>query len=740
MTDQGGGALWRDLGPLGDHSSIHAGAIGESLGVTTRRLRFTLTAPGSVFVHRLPGSDGAITLALQGERRRRIAIDESGRARGVDVANTPGDESTARLPPGIYEVVIATRQWQPANFRFEIRVFPLGPTGAALAGAGRLRLRLSTIRPEVFATGRGRLRASLQPVAPLTVRPVGEARLRMGLQVIPSYEQPALTGLGHAWYVRRAAPTRLLRVGASSGLVWQTLELPEGSDQYLSSRRTVDDYRANPGRRVIFADRAADIYRTYTEIGVNPTFIASQVSPDAPDTPFLALTNGRYRRDILLPLPIEEERLILVHLDELLLWNNDIVRDLDDALPLAPRLDVQVPYRASFHRRRVSAFVVDGRSVRRLSGAPALLLQRLDALLPPLDGQLVERSLRVPGPSQVLPAARLLVPVFALEARLPAAADRVFGGDPADPSSGLLLSFGMTRLLAANPEMTSAAVYGTLANFEAITARPDYDPRNTAFVLSALSDRPDGTPILSPWLRDGGYRLTGDAADAYAADTPQLLRYARWSGPLPADAADEVSPVDPRWTLAAQGLQLSDLRLFRVEGPRLLLCYDWGQGAYCRQQLQGLGFSEEDLSTAPPLQSRPTDLNAGVPRPLRGRGVLALGELSAIKVRNLKAACRGRGRLDRSDLSWCLRLRGRGSGTLRGILAVTPDLTIVRRLLRMQMQSAGRLDGSTLAPTASRITGRGGLGRFKLQARPPGEFPNGAVTGLGQLVTTLSAT
>jgi hypothetical protein len=740
MTDQGGGALWKDLGPLGDHSSVHSGVVGESLGVATRRMRFTLVAPSSVFISRLPSSDATAALALQGPRRRRIVLDETGRARGVDVANTTGDESTARLPPGAYEVVIATRQWQSAAFLFSLRIFPLGLPRGSLAGGGGLRLRLSTIRPEVFATGRGGLVASLQPAAPLVTHLAGTGRLRMGLQIIPSYQQPALAGLGHAWFIRRGGTEPLLRVGAPSGLDWETLLLPEGTERYLPTRLTVDDYRANPGQRVIFSDRTVDLYRTYPDIGVNPTFLASQASPDLPGVPFLGLTNGRHQREFLLGLPIENERMALVHFSELLLWNNDIIRELDTALPLVPRLEARITYRAFFHRRRVNVFVIDGRGVRRLPNPPGGLLQRLDALMPPLDGQLVERGLRVPGPAQSLPTVRPLVPLFALEGRLPARADRVFGADPSDRSSGLLLSFGMTRLLAADPEMSSAAAYGTLTNFEAISQRSDYDPRGTGFVLSTLTNRPDGTPILSPWLRDGGYRLTGDALDAYADSMPQLLRYARWDGPLPADAADSVSPSDARWTLAAQGLQLNDLRLFRAEEPRLYLCYDWGQAPYCREQLQLLGFSGEDLSSAPPTQPRQFSLNAGNPRPLQGRGALALGELKAIKIHILRVTHRGQGVLSESNLSWCLRIRIRSRGALRMQLTVTPDLTIVRRLLAIRLAGRGRLDRSSLFPTASRLTGRGGLGRFKLQARPPNEFPNGAVTGRGRLFATLSAT
>ena len=733
MTDQGGGALWKDLGLLGDHSSVHSGEVGESLGVTTRLLRFTLVASSSVFVRRLPGSDGSVSLALQGPQRQRIALDETGRGRGVDVANTAGDESTARLSPGTYDVVITTRQWQPAAFLLQLQVFPLGLPRGPLASQGGLRLRLRTSRPEVFATGRGGLRASLRPNAALTARLRGQGRLRMGLQIIPSYQEPTPLGLGHAWYVRRAGTDPLLRVGAATGLNWVTLPLPEGSERYLPTRLTVDDFRANPGQRVIFSDRTVDLYGTYFDIGVNPTIVAAQTSPDVPGTSFLALTNGRHQREFLLGLPIENDRMALVHFSELLLWNNDIIRDLDTTFPLAPQLQARLTYRTFFHRRRVSVFVLDGQIVRRLSNPPGGLLERLDALLPPLDEQLVERGLRVPGPAPILPSVRALVPLFVLEDRPPALADRVFGADPGDRSSGLLISFGMTRLLAADPEMSSAAVYDTLVNFETIAARPDYDPRGTGFVLSALSDRPDETPILSPWLRDGGYLLSGDAADSFAADTTQLLRYGRWRGPFPADAATAVSQADPRWTLAPQGQPLPLLRLFRAERPRLYLSYDWGQAPYCREKLQALGFSEEDRSPAPPLQPRLFTLNAGRARPLRGQGGLALGELKAIKVHILRVAHRGQALLSNSNLSWCLRIRIRSQGRLRGQLTVTPDLTIVRRLLAARLGGQGRLNRSSLFPTASRLTGRGGLGRFRMKAAPPNEFLNAPVTGRGRL-------
>jgi hypothetical protein len=522
-------------------------------------------------------------------------------------------------------------------------------------------------------------------------------------------------------------------------LNWATLELSDTLPGYIASELALPDFRFNAGRRTIFSDRAYDIYGAYPELGVAPSVLRAQVSPDTPGVPYLDLTNGRHRREILLTLPLDASRCLVLHLEEILAWNNDVILDVDDALPVSPRLIVSNRRRSWFHRRRVNIFVTDGLELRRLQNPPSPLLLQLDAALPPLDQQLVERAIRVPGPSFRLPPLRILYPTFIAEARLPAPADLVLGAVPAERAAGLLLSYGMTRLLAADASMSSMAIYRTLEDFPAIVAKPDYDPKATGFVIANIPDRPDGLPVLSPWLRDGGYRATGTAAGAYQAPGDQLLRYGRWNGPLPARTDTGISAADPRWSLAVQGVVLSADRLFRAESPSLLLSYDWGDGAYCRLKLQGLGFSDEDLSTAPPEQSQGGTLNAGRPRPLAGQGGLALGVLFAQQTRRLRTVQRGRGQSP-GDLAWGPRGRLKARGQLSGALSVAPDLTIVRRLLRGWLAGAGGLERSRLNRPPTRLTGRGSFGRPWLSAKPPGEFPLVKATGRGRLIATLSAT
>jgi len=739
MADQGGGRLWRSLGPVGTSSATYSGEIGERTGSATLRLTFSLAVPGTVFVRLLavaPFTDRYVAAALQGAGGRTIILGDDGRALGVDVANTGPDESQQRLPAGDYTVVISTSQWQEIPFSLQLQVFALERPRLAPQSRGRLRAKLSTLRPEVFLRGRGGLRASLQPTETLVARASGTGQLRMGLQVIPSYQQPALAGLGHAWFIRLRGNTSLLRVGGATGLSWATVDLPETPPTYLATRLSLPDFRANPGRRVIFSDRAYDIYGAYPELGLAQAVLLGQQSPDTPGVPFLRLTNGRYHREVLLGLPIEGERLIVLHLDEVLLWNNDVIRDLE---PATSQLSARNLYRASAHQRRITAFVTDGALVRRLQNPPGELLRRLDAALPPLIDNLVEAGVRVPGPSFALPSLRLLYPDFIAEQRLPGPGDAVFGADPSQDSAGLLLSYGMTRLLAADRTMSSAALFSTLENFPAIAAAAGYDPLATGFVVSQLPDLPDGLPVLSPWYRDGAYALDGEASTAYQATSPQLLRYARWGGPLPGRASTAVSPADPRWTLAAQGLVMPELRLFRSESPELLLAYDWGDGPYCRGQLQELGFGDEDLSTAAPVQPQSGSLNAGGPRPLRGRGGLALGALVAIKVRYLRSPMRGNGRL-LADLAWGPRGRVKGFGRLRASLSVKPDLRIVRRLLRCRLTGSGSLSASRFNRPPANLRGRGGLGRPWLSSKPPNEYPLVDVAGGGGLSGTLSAT
>jgi len=742
MAGQGGGRPWRDLGPLTTQSSVQRGTIGESSGAATLLLAFQLPRPATVFVRLLPLSpftDRFIGAALQDASGHGIALADDSRAVFVNALNTPADEARRRLPAGDYRVVISTSQWQEAPFALQLDSFALESPRLVAAGQGRLRGRLSTARPEVFLRARGGLRASLQPVDSLLWRGTGAAGLRAGLQVLPSYEQPPPAGLGHVWFIRQTGPSGRLRLGGASGVNWVTLELSDTLPGYIASELALPDFRFNAGRRTIFSDRAYDIYGAYPELGVAPSVLRAQSSPDTPRVPYLDLTNGRHRREVLVALPLDASRCLVLHLEETLAWNNDVVLDVDDALPVSPRLIVSNRRRSWFHRRRVSTFVTDGLALRRLQNPPSALLLQLDTVLPPLDQQLVERAVRVPGPSFRLPPLRILFPVFVAEARPPAAADVVFGADPSERAAGLLLSYGMTRLLAADTLMSSMAIYRTLEDFSAITAKADYDPKATGFVIANIPDRPDGLPILSPWLRDGGYRVTGTATGSYQAPGDQLLRYGRWNGPLPARTDTEVSAADPRWSLAVQGLALSADRLFRTEAPSVLLSYDWGNGAYCRLKLQGLGFSDEDLSVAPPERPQSGTLNGGRPRPLAGRGGLALGELTAQQTRRLRVVQHGRGRL-MGDLAWGPRGRLKARGQMRATLTVAPDLTIVRRLLRGFLAGAGGLDRGRLNRPPTRLTGRGSLGRPWLSAKPPNEFPLVRATGRGRLIATLSAT
>jgi hypothetical protein len=734
---EGGGALWRDLGPLGHHDASYAGRIGESIGVATRRLCFSLAVPSTVFVSRLADDPGVVSFALQGPRRRRIPLDETGRARGVDIANTAGDESGERLPAGRYQVVISTRRWQEALFSFRLQVFPLASPAAEVRARGGLGLlKLSTIRPEVFATGRGGLRASLQPATSLSIKEVGRGQLRAGLQVIPSYEDPEPLGLGHAWFIRQGQALERLTVIASTGISFDSVDLPNPFSSYIPSRLTLDDFRQLPGQRVIFSDRSQDIYGAYPELGVNPAVTGLQISPDTPGIPFVRLTNGVHRREVFLCLPIENSRLLVIHLEERLAWNNDIVRDVDPTRPLV-QLFVAVNRRSSFaHSRRVSAFVLDRQSCRRLARPSSPFLAQLDAILPPLDSFLVDGGVRVPGPSFSLPVVRILYPDFIAEGRQPSEGDRILGADPEDTTSGLLKSFGLTNLLKADSTMNSPAIYTLLENWEAIKEDDDYDPASTSFVISRLPDRPDGLAVLSPWYKDGAYRTSGGAPGAYLEQTDQLLRYGRWGGPLPARSDTGISSLDPLWTLAAQGLQLPQLRLFRSDSPKLLLAYDWGMAPYCQNKLQGLDFTGEDLSTVPPVTQGTARLNPGIPRPLKGQGRLYLGALTSSQTRNLRVAMGGQGSLNGSSLAWCLRVRIHSRGGLQCELAVTPDLTIVSRLLSGEMAGAGFL-AADMRDRRSGLTGRGGFKPTRLTARPPNEFLQAPCTGRGGLQASL---
>jgi hypothetical protein len=736
----GGGSPWQALGALGYSDQSFEGVIGGEGQSATLLATFSLSFASSVFLEQLPReryTDRYIEVLLQTASGQQVALGQDGRAVGVDIANTAGDESLRRLPPGDYAVVITTSQWQPAPFAFRLRVFPRTAPSLALIGRGAVGKRITTMRPETFQSGRGRLVASLQPRISIALAALGSARLRMGLQIIPAYETPEPLGLGHAWFSRRAQVPERLTIIAATGLSSAAVLLPSDFPGYIATRLTLEDFRRLPGRRVIFSDRSQGIYASYPELGVNPNITGAQESPDTPGVPFARLANGRHQREVLLGLPLSNSQMVVAHVEEVLVWNNDIIRDVDITRPLVQLLTV-TNQRSSFaHRRRVSVFIVDRDNCRKLVRPPTELLARLDVILPPLDQFLVDRGIRVPGPTTFPPVARVLHPDFIAQKRLPSEGDRVLGADPTDTVSGLLKSLGMTNLLKADSTMNSAAIYTLLNDWEAIRAKDDYDPLSTSFVLSQLPDRPDGLPNLSPWYVDGGYRALGGAAGAYLEQAAQLLRYGQWSGPLPAEASTGVSSADPRWSLAPQGLLLPELRLFRSESPKLLLAYDWNQGTYCREKLQGLGFTTEDLSTDFPLTQGKAALNPGVARPLGGKGRLYLGELSASQPRLLRSTMNGQGSMAESNLSWCLRVRLHGRGSLPGAtLNVTSDLTIVRRLLLCRLRGAGGIP-SDVRDRTNRLSGRGGFMPTKLSSRPVNEYPQSFCTGQGRLQGTL---
>jgi hypothetical protein len=178
---------------LTTQSSLHQGHIGETSGSATLLLDFRLERPSSVLASLEPlgaFTDRFITAALQTADGRRISLGDDGRAVGTDIANTPGDESRGRLPPGDYRVVISTSKWQEAPFALRLTTFAVEAPRLALTGSGHLGQQLSVLHPEVVLLGRGGLRASLQPTVSLACTLTGSGGHRAGLQAGPSSETP----------------------------------------------------------------------------------------------------------------------------------------------------------------------------------------------------------------------------------------------------------------------------------------------------------------------------------------------------------------------------------------------------------------------------------------------------------------------------------------------------------------------------------------------------------------------
>lgn len=637
----GTGFVFADLGPQERiESATFFGRIGELPGASTILIRFEVVHPSVLTIN--GGSDNDFDLLF-------LSFGLRGPGRAFHQVSS---SLTTRLTPGLYAAVVTSSQWRPIAWWVRLDLLRRDTLQARLSGNGQLRGRIGIVRLKGQLRGRGALRARLSRIVRLSCRLGGRGDPRPGIQSAPApVTTPVTVGrLSHAWV---ALSDSLIKVGCGDGTQWLSASLQTSATDYPADVTPLAVFEANPGRRLIFSAEAPTVYEDNPAIGPTPLDVTAPASPDYPGLSFLELTSGLYSRRVLLSLPAGGDRQIVVFLQELLQWGNDVVRDLDDSDPLEPRY--VVVNRASRFRssRQVFCWVVTTRAIRRIVNPPAGLLDQLEEVLPSLSGQIVTLPLTVPSDGPPGVQVNCLVPTFIANEEPPSEADVVLTSPPGEPFANLLVSYGLSRLLRSDPSFFSPAVFEFLANAPAILADPDYDPRSYAFVAGALPSLPGGLQLLSPWFQDAAWAESGTSDVVYfGGGSYRLLRYGAWGGPAPVSAAIAANPLDPSWSLVGEGLEISTERLNRLDAPTALIAYDWGQPAACQGSLAAFGFLLDEVLG---FGSGDTFvlLGAGGGAVLEGRGLL-------------------RATLSSTRAAAVLTARLRGQGRLRGTLSATP--------------------------------------------------------------------
>lgn len=582
LQSDGTGRLIEDLGVLGELAISRSGTIGGPSEPSTLLIRFRLeflSALSLITDRSRPRLKRFVDLQIQDAANILLPLE----------GDTP-----LRVPAGTYDVVITTLDWRASPWAFELRAqrrdslrarCGITPGLRAYLGIAHLAARMG------FAPG---LRGSPSRSARLQGRSGLTTRLRSGLISIPNAAPPTPDLLSHAWIAQTPST---VKVGSANGLVWvDGVGLVSEPPDYPPTPLLLGDYTAGAPDRLIFALEAPGIYAANPGIGPLPADVTAPVSPDYPTLSFLELTTGVYRRDVVFSLPAGNDRQVLVQLREVLRWGNDIVRDLPVSID-DPYIVVNRSARFSSDRR-VFCWLVARTSARALGTAPAPLVARVDSLLPPLADSMVTVPLLIPGdPLRQVPVA-CVIPSFISAETLPGEGDAIFLSPPAAPYSGLPLSYGLTRLLRAERDFFSAAIYDTLEAGSALFGQPGYDPQDYAFVASQLPSLPLGLPQLSPSFQAGAWAESGTSDEIYATNAGVPLLYNRWDGAPPVSAASAVSASSPSWTLVTSGLTLESARLNRADEPRALVAFDWGRSVPSRIRLLELGFDSADLEVA----------------------------------------------------------------------------------------------------------------------------------------------
>jgi hypothetical protein len=583
MTLQGDGTgrLVEDLGPLGELPVIRAGTIGGPSQPSTLLIRFRLevTSELTLITDRTqPRSKRFVDLQIQDAANLLLPLE----------GDTP-----LRVSAGSYDIVITTLDWRTSPWAFELRASRRDSLRGRCQAAPGMRFSWGIKRLAARSSAMPGLGGILKRTVRLQARAGLEPGLRSGLAAIPNYEPPSTDLLSHAWVVQTPS---VFKVGSADGLSWlEAAGLVSEPVDYPPTPLLLTDYTANTPTRLVFSLEAPSVYAANPGIGPVPADVTAPTSPDYPALSFLSLTSGAYRRDVVFSLPAGNDRQVLVQLRETLRWGNDIIRDL----PVVGGPYTVVNRSARFASdRRLFSWLVTRTSVRALGTVPTVLATRISSLLPPLASSMITRALVVPGATASRVPVSCVIPSFIAAGTLPGEGDAVFLSPPEAPFSGLPISYGLTRLLRADRDFFSAAIYDTLAAGGTLFQVPGYDPQSYAFVASQLPSLPSGLAQISPSFQGGAWAESGTSDEIYASNAGAPLLYNRWDGTLPASAATAVSPVSPSWTFVSSGLTLEGARLNRSDAPRALVASDWGLPIPARIRLLELGFSSGDLEAA----------------------------------------------------------------------------------------------------------------------------------------------
>ena len=172
----------QDLGATEILIADFDGSIGSQVGTNTLYFRVELPRPLDLRVvlrASNASTDRLLRVGILDGNRAPLRLTSGGRACRNDVANTPDDESTGRLPAGTYYITVASDQWQALPYAITIFVGSYALLAGAITGVAALQGRLPLVKLNGPALLSAPLSATLVPPAQLKrlAGPIGGSAL-----------------------------------------------------------------------------------------------------------------------------------------------------------------------------------------------------------------------------------------------------------------------------------------------------------------------------------------------------------------------------------------------------------------------------------------------------------------------------------------------------------------------------------------------------------------------------------